>query len=114
LREFPPASRPFLEKNMFTEAFEEFMDKDFRAAVDSATKASWHNLSSVLELFVNGAYRILLWDEENENSYKSRGLIVSIPPLPDEDWDEDPENRCYDKAEQKIRDEFKGKLNSSG
>lgn len=89
-------------------AFEKFMASgDFKPAVDSATKASWGGSGYSVELFDDGSYRIL-WDNQIGNLYDSPGLILSIPSLTDEEWDEDedPSIRFYHNAEQEIRDAF--------
>jgi hypothetical protein len=92
-------------KEVFTEAFEKFMEEDFWAAADSATKASWDGSGYSLELFPDGTYRVI-WDNHLSDVYESPGLIISIPPLSDEDWDEDPSLCFYENAERKIRDKF--------
>lgn len=86
-------------------AFESFMTNDFQSAVDSSTKASWGGGGYSVELFDDGTYRVL-WDNQIGNLYDSPGLILSVPSLEDEDWDEDPSIRFYDNAEEAIRDAF--------
>ena len=86
-------------------AFDSFMSNDFKAAVDSATKASWSGSGYSVELFDEGNYRIL-WNQQIGNLYDSPGLILSIPALGDEEWDEDSSIRYYDNAEVEIREAF--------
>lgn len=86
-------------------AFESFMENGFQSAVDSSTKASWGGSGYSVELFDDGTYRVL-WDNQIGNLYNSPGLILSVPSLGDEEWDEDPDIRFYDNAEEAIRDAF--------
>jgi hypothetical protein len=87
------------------QAFDSFMEKDFQSAVDSSTRASWAGSGYSVELFDDGRYRVL-WDNEIGNLYDSPGLILSVPSLIDDEWDEDPNIRFYDNAEEAIRDSF--------
>ena len=86
-------------------AFEEFMKTNFESAVDSSTKASWSGSGYSVELFDNGSFRVL-WDNEIGNLYDSPGVILGIPTLGDDEWDEDPSIRFYDNAVQAMRDSF--------
>ena len=86
-------------------AFDSFMANDFKAAVDSATKASWAGSGYSVELFDEGNYRIL-WNQQIGNLYDSPGLILNIPALGDEEWDADSDIRFYDNAEVEIREAF--------
>lgn len=87
------------------QAFESFMKEQFESAVDSSTKASWGGSGYSVELFDDGTYRIL-WDNQIGNLYDSPGLILSVPSLGDDEWDEDPSIRFYNNAKQEIRDSF--------
>lgn len=69
-------------------AFADFMANGFEDGVISSTKASWGGSGYSVELFDDGTYRIL-WDNQIGNLYVSPGLILSIPPLCDSDWDEE-------------------------
>ena len=86
-------------------AFDSFMQVAFEGAVDSSTKASWGGENYVVELFDNGTYRTL-WSKQIGNSYVSPGLLLSVPTLKEEDWDEDPSLRYYDNAEEYMRNVF--------
>lgn len=86
-------------------AFDSFMSHDFESAVDSSTKASWAGSGYSVELFDEGNYQVL-WNQQIGNLYDSPGLILSIPALGDEEWDEDPSIRFYDNAEEDIRESF--------
>ena len=92
------------------QSFDSFMNNDFKAAVDKSTKASWGGSGYSVELLDNGTYRVL-WNNQIGNLYDSPGLILSVPSLGDEEWDEDPDIRYYDNAEQDIRDLFQEKMN---
>jgi len=87
------------------QAFDSFMANDFQSAVDSSTEASQSGSGYSVELFDDGTYRVL-WNNQIGNLYDSPGLILSIPSLSDEEWDEDPSIRFYDNAEQAIRDSY--------
>lgn len=87
------------------QAFDSFMAVSFESAVDSSTKASWGGSNYSVELFDDGTHRVL-WDNQIGNIYDSPGLILPVPSLGDEEWDDDPNNRFYDNAEQGLRDSF--------
>lgn len=90
---------------MIRQAFDSFMQEDFYSAVDSSTRESWSGGGYSVELFSDGKYRVL-WDKEIGNLYDSPGLILSIPALTNDDWDEDPDIRFYDNVEEEIRNSF--------
>jgi hypothetical protein len=87
------------------QAFNSFMEKDFQSAVDSSTKASWGGSGYSVELFDDGTYRVL-WDGQIGNLYDSPGLILPVPALGNDEWDEDPNIRFYDNAEEEAQDSF--------
>jgi hypothetical protein len=86
-------------------AFDEFMANDFEPAVDSATKASWAGSGYSVEFFDKGNYRVL-WNQQIGNSYDSPGLILGIPILNNDEWDEDPLIRFYENAREEFNDLF--------
>jgi hypothetical protein len=86
-------------------AFEKFMANDFESAVDSATKASWAGNGYSVEFFGDGTYRVLQ-NQSLGNLFDSPGVIMGIPSLSDEDWDEDPLIRFYDNAREDFSDCF--------
>lgn len=86
-------------------AFSSFMAEKFEEAADLATKSSWGGSGYSVELFEDGHYRIL-WDNQIGNLYNSTGLILSVPSLADEEWDDDPAIRFYDNAEELMREKF--------
>lgn len=94
------------------QAFEAFMtDNDagfsvFESTVDASTKASWGGSGYSVELFPDGAYRIL-WDQSIGNRYSSPGVILKVPPLSDEEWDDDASIRYYGNVEGQLRELFK-------
>ena len=71
------------------DAFEAFMAEQFEEGVILSTKASWRGDEYSVELFPDGAYR-LLWNVGS--LYDSPGLILGIPPLGDDEWDDDGEH----------------------
>jgi hypothetical protein len=87
------------------QAFESFMSEGFEDAVDSSTKASWGGSGYSVELFPTGSYRVL-WNDSIGNLYDSPGVILPVPSLGDEEWDDDPAIRLYDGAEESMRDTF--------
>lgn len=89
----------------FQQAFDNFMNKEFEFAVDSATEASWGGSGYSVELFEDGYYCIL-WDGEIGNLYESPGIILGVPPLTDEEWDDDPTLRFYGNAEEAMQNSF--------
>lgn len=91
------------------QAFNSFMSTDFEVAVDSSTKASWGGSKYSVELFDDGTYRVLC-NNQIGNLYNSPGLIISVPALSEEEWDEDPNIRFYENAEEAIRDIFKQEI----
>jgi hypothetical protein len=87
------------------QAFDNFMSSDFEATVDSSTAASWGGGAYVVELFEDGAYRTM--DKGSVgNLYDSPGLILTVPHLNEEEWDDDSNTHFYDNAEDKIREWF--------
>jgi hypothetical protein len=95
----------YLERINIKNAFEAFMKNDFKSAVDSATKASWGGNGYFVELFDTGAYRVPS-DGSIGNLYYSPGLVLGVPALTDEEWDEDSSVRYYDGAEELMREKF--------
>lgn len=71
-------------------AFYSFLEnsQETEAAIISSTKASWGGSGYSVELFPDGHYRVL-WDGQIGNLYESPGLIVEIPPLGEEEYDEE-------------------------
>lgn len=86
-------------------AFDAFMEEKFEDAVNSSTKASWGGSGYSVELFEDGEYRVL-WDGQIGNLYDSPGIILKVPHLSEEDWDDDPDLRFYDNAEEFMKDSF--------
>lgn len=86
-------------------AFESFLRTDFKSAADSATKASWGGNGYSVELFNTGTYRVLP-DGSIGNLYYSPGLVLGVPALTDDEWDEDPDIRYYEGAEEEMREKF--------
>lgn len=91
------------------QAFEAFMtDNDytvFQTTVDDSTKASWGGSGYSVELFPDGTYRVL-WDNHIGNRYDSPGVILKVPPLSDDEWDDDVSLRYYEGVEESLREKF--------
>lgn len=87
------------------DAFESFMAHDFESACDSSTQAYWGGSGYSVELFDDGTYRVL-WDNKIGNLYDSPGLILGIPYLGEDEWDDDPYIRFYDNAKEEMREIF--------
>lgn len=62
-------------------------DSDISADILSATKAGFGGSNYYLELLPSGDHRVL-WDGEIGNQYESPGILVRLPQLGDDDWDE--------------------------
>ena len=89
------------------QAFENFTNSaEYHVAFDSATKASWSGPGYSVELFPDGTFRVLS-DNDIGKFYYTPGLILSIPTLTDEEWDDDPDLRFYDNAEKELEENFK-------
>lgn len=94
-------------------AFNQFMATDFESACDSSTQASWGGSHYSVELFEDGHYRVL-WANQIGNLYDSPGLILSVPALTDEEWDDECiSHRFYENAEEAMRDAFSEALEFS-
>ena len=87
----------------FNAAFDLFMAKDFEDACVSSTKAGWNGSGYSVELFEDG-YRVL-WNNQIGNLYDSPGVILSVPELGDDDWDEE-HGHFFGNAEEAMREAF--------
>lgn len=98
------------------QAFEVFMAKDFEEAVDLSTRAFLIGGGYAAELLADGSYRVL-WRGEllNDDDYRVlwrgrpydlHGLIISIPVLNDDEWNDDESLRFYERVEKNMRDIF--------
>lgn len=88
------------------ESFDSFVKSaDLKKALDSSTKASWGGEYYVVELFDSGTYRVL-WSEQIGDVYDSEGMILRIPALTDEEWDDDPSIRFYENAKEGLKASF--------
>ena len=92
-------------------AFHNFMSQDFEDTVISSTKASWSGGSYKVELFCDGSYRIH-WSGNVGNLYDSNGLMLTVPSLSDEDWNQTPSQCFFDNAEEEMRAKFRESLAS--
>lgn len=84
-------------------AFDDFLATEFESAVDRATQASWGGNSVFVELFPDGIYRVL---NSVGNLYDSPGLLLKVPALRDDEWDEDPNIRYYDDAREHLAESY--------
>ena len=96
----------------FQSAFDNFMAESFEAACDSSTQAAWGGSHYSVELFDDGHYRVL-WANQIGNLYDSPGLLLSIPSLTDDEWDDDKSIRFYENAEDAMRANFSEALECS-
>lgn len=87
--------------------FNLFMTEVFEAAVISSTRASWDGRWYCVELFPDKSYRVL-WSGLIGNQYDSQGVILNIPSLDDDDWndDEDSNQHFFHNAEEEMRLRF--------
>lgn len=86
-------------------AFNKFITDSFESACDSSTQASWSGSHYSVELFTDGSYRVL-WANQIGNQYDSPGIILCIPTLSDQEWDDDKSIRFYENAEEAMRAAF--------
>lgn len=77
LKEFKAAIKATL--NAFIES------SDFEAGCTSATKASWGGSGYSVELFTDGTWRVL-WDNAIGNKYETPGVILSLPAINDDEY----------------------------
>lgn len=96
-----------MNTNGIKQAFENFMsnEQEVHKAIDSSTSAGLSGSGYSIELFDDGHYRIL-WDNHIGNLYKSPGMILSIPEISSDDWDDDPVVRYYENAIEILRQNF--------
>ena len=97
-----------MNTELLSQAFENFMKDSFHEAAIASTKASWSGTKYCVELFDDGAYRVL-WSGQIGNAYESRGVILGIPSLNDEEWDgteENEEDAYTEDAEELMREKF--------
>lgn len=78
--------------------------EEFKQGVFSSTKAGWGGSGYSVELFPEGTWRVL-WDNQIGNLYQSRGVILSLPQLPDSageesEWEENWEFEADDLVEE--------------
>ena len=92
------------EKKALKAAFENFMHSEFEDACIKSTRAGWAGGGYSVELFPDGIWRVL-WDNQIGNLYDSRGIIVSVPSIGDDDWDED-NGHFFGNAEDAMRGSF--------
>lgn len=91
------------------QAFMWFMQPDnFKQAVDKATVSSWSGNEYFVELFESGDYR-LIPGMSLGNLYDTPGMILKVPHLTDEEWDDDESIRYYDAAHDYLVNSFQEK-----
>ena len=96
---------PMTIKMGYQKAFDLFMAYEFSLACDKATKASYSMSGYTLEICSDGTYKVI-WDNYLSNQYNSPGILLGIPPLTEEEVDDDPDLNFYDRAEEAMRDKF--------
>lgn len=60
---------------------------DFELGCTQATRAAWGGSSYKVELFTDGTWRVL-WSNEIGNLYSTPGVILSLPTMDDEEYQE--------------------------
>jgi hypothetical protein len=89
----------------YKKAFVEFLNStEIRVAIRVATELV--DSSIYVELF-NGTYRVLY---SVGNRYDTKGLMIGIPGVSDEEWDDDYELICYENAINEIETKFEQKM----
>ena len=86
-------------------AFDNFMaSDDLKTGIISSTKDLAYGYA--VELFPEGAYRVF-WNKDSSSLYQSPGLIVRIPRLTDDEYDEDdPEESFFENAIEELQIAF--------
>lgn len=93
-------------RDQYHPAFDAFMTdtQAVHAAVDVATGQSWGGTPTVrLELFTDGTYRLLT---TVGSAYRSPGILMSIPPLSEDELGEDDFEAFYDNAVEALKQNF--------
>jgi hypothetical protein len=87
------------------QAFENFMSDDVQVkeAIMSSTTAGFGGSGYTLELFDDGTFRVL-WNGQIGNLHNSRGIMIGIPKLGDDDMADDPMDNYYDNAIEALRE----------
>lgn len=87
-------------------AFNSFMadEKSVEEAIMSSTTAGYGGSGYSLELFDDGTFRTLA-NNQIGNLYNSRGIIVSIPKLEDDEYSDDTDP-YYDNAIDALREAY--------
>lgn len=88
----------------YQEAFDSFM-QEFDSACDKVTEASYSMSGYSVELCSDGSYRVI-WNNNLGNRYDSPGILLGIPPLTEDETDDDPDLNFYNRAEQAMKDKF--------
>lgn len=98
-------------REIFRQAFDNFLDNDFEDAVTRATEIYWwgHYPGLMLELLPEGRYR-LLHSVRIGNHFVPEGVLLIVPYLGDEEWDDDADIRFYDNAQESMEIEFERAL----
>jgi hypothetical protein len=86
-------------------AYANYKKQDYKAIEEdiiSATKAGFGGSGYSVEFFPNGQYRTL-WDGNIGNLYETPGVIVGLPQLGDDEWDDsDPSSSFFDNALEEL------------
>jgi hypothetical protein len=88
----------------YQSAFDAFMTEAFEEACVSSTKASWGGSGYSVELLEDGNFGVY-WDNQIGNKYKSPGIILGIPDLKDDEWDEE-NGHFFDNAAEEMTAKF--------
>jgi len=86
------------------QAFDYFMAKGLKQAVDASTIASRRGSGYSVELFPDGSYQVNPWIADDSDIYYSSGLNLTVPALSNDDWAKEPGDRCYAEAEKIMRE----------
>jgi len=89
----------------YKEAFAAFKSIDIRVAIREATKLV--NSSIYVELFDDGNYRVVY---SVGNRYDTPGMMIGIPGVSDEEWDDDCHLIFYENAINEIETKFEQKM----
>jgi hypothetical protein len=98
-------------RDRFLPAYTAFVREYAEEAIKESTRLSWGGGYAVVELFDDGTYRCMPTDTVG-NKYESPGVIIPIPILTEEEWEEgeDGEEPFFEKAMEELSENFEQKF----
>lgn len=96
-------------KAIYKQAFTAFTARasELQHALQASTQDAWEGKRPwVLELLPEGRYRLLEWSQVGDN-YQSEGILLPIPVLDADDYDDNPDLCFFDNAIEELRDHYR-------